>query len=102
MSFESKLNEGEFFIPECSKCKKIVWPPAEFCNHCFGIVSLKAGHFEGKIVEFSRHNEQYFCVVEFEDTIRIIANISKIPTIGQKVIMSKCGISNGNYFFQVI
>ena len=102
MSFESKLNEGKFFIPECSKCKKIVWPPAEFCNHCFGIVSLKEGPFEGKIVEFSRQNEQHFCVVEFEDTIRIIANISKIPTIGQKVIMSKCGISNGNYFFQVI
>jgi uncharacterized OB-fold protein len=102
MSFESKLNEGEFFIPECSKCKKIVWPPTEFCNHCFGIVSLKEGPFEGKIVEFSRQNQQYFCVVEFEDTIRIITNISKIPTIGQKVIISKCGISNGNYSFQVI
>lgn len=102
MSFESKLNEGEFFIPECTECKKIVWPPAEFCNHCFGTVSLKEGPFEGKIMEFSRQNEQYFCLVEFENTIKIIANISKIPIIGQKVKISKCGINAGNYFFQVI
>ncbi len=102
MNFESKLNEGEFFIPECAECKKIVWPPTEFCNHCFGIVTLKKGPFEGTIMEFSRQNEQYFCLVEFEDTIKIIANISKTPTIGQKVKISKCGISNGNYFFQVI
>ena len=102
MNFESKLNEGKFCIPECTECKKIVWPPAEFCNHCFGIVSLKEGDFVGKIIEFSRQNEQYFCLVEFEDIIRIMANISDAPKIGQMVKLSKCGINNGNYFFQVI
>ena len=48
MNFESKLNDGEFCIPECTECKKIVWPPAEFCNHCFGNISLKDGPFVGK------------------------------------------------------
>jgi uncharacterized OB-fold protein len=102
MNFESKLNEGIFCIPECVECKKIVWPPSEFCNHCFGKVSLKEGPFVGKIIEFSRQDKQYFCLVEFEDAIRIMAKIPKIPNIGQSVKISKCGISNGNYFFQVI
>ncbi len=102
MSFETKLNEGIFCVPECNECKKIVWPPAEFCSHCFGTVSPKEGDFEGKIIEFSSKNGQCFCVVEFERAFRIIAAISKTPGIGQSVKISKCGISDGNYFFVVI
>lgn len=102
MNFESELIDGKFCIPECVECGKIVWPPSKFCNHCFGIVSLKQGDFEGKIIEFSSQNEQYFCMVEFEESIRIMANISKSPKIGQIVKISKCGINDGNYFFQVI
>ncbi|MDF2422070.1 MAG: zinc ribbon domain-containing protein [Nitrosopumilus sp.] len=102
MSFETKLNEGIFCIPECNECKKIVWPPAEFCSHCFGTVSPKEGDFEGKIIEFSSKNGQCFCVVEFEKAFRIIATISKTPGIGQSVKISKCGISDGNYSFVVI
>ena len=101
MSFEYELLQGKFCIPECTVCKKIVWLPAEFCNHCFGLVSLKKGDFEGKIIEFSRQNEEYFCVVEFENTIRLMAKILGIPEIDQMVKISKCGISNGNYFFYV-
>ena len=102
MNFESKLSEGEFWIPECTKCKKIVWPPAEFCNHCFGDVTLKEGPFVGKILEFSSQNQQNFCLVEFENTIRIMAKILKKPKLGQAVKISKCGISDGSYFFEVI
>lgn len=102
MSFETKLNKGIFCIPECTECKNIVWPPAEFCNHCFGIVSIKKGDFKGKIIEFSSKNEQYFCVVEFEKTFKIIATISQMPHVGQSVKISKCGIFEGNYFFTVI
>lgn len=101
MSFESELSQGQFCIPECTICKKIVWPDSDFCNHCFGPVSLKKGDFEGKIIEFSRQNEEYFCVVKFEGTVKVIAKISKIPKINQIVKISKCGISNGNHFFYV-
>jgi uncharacterized OB-fold protein len=101
MNFEPRLSRGEFCIPECEKCKKTVWPPAEFCSHCFGTVSLKQGDFEGKIIEFSRQDEQYFCMVEFFNGIRIMANISKTPKIGKRVKISKCGIRDGSYFFQV-
>ena len=101
MSFESELSQGKFCIPECTVCKKVVWPPAEFCNHCLGEVSLKKGDFEGKIIEFSKQDEGYFCLVEFEKKIRIISKISQIPKIGQTVKISKCGITNGDYFFHV-
>jgi len=101
MNFESELTKGVFCIPECAKCKKIVWPPSEFCNRCFGEVYLKKGNVEGKIIEFSKHNEDYFCLVEFEKTIRIMAKILEYPKIGQIVKITKCGISNGSYFFNV-
>jgi len=39
--------------------------------------------------------------VEFENTFRIIANIAKIPKIGQSVKISKCGLKKGDYFFIV-
>jgi uncharacterized OB-fold protein len=101
MNFESDLVQGVFSIPECTVCKKIVWPPTEFCDHCFGMVSLKRGDFEGKIIEFSRQGEEYFCIVEFEKTIRVMAKISQTPKIDQIVQISKCGVNNGNYFFYV-
>ena len=100
MSFEAELTKGVFSIPECKSCRKVIWPPAEFCNQCFGSVNLKKGEFEGKIIEFSKQDSEYFCLVEFERDVRVFAKISETPEIGKKVKISKCGIVNGSYFFQ--
>ncbi|MDH3312790.1 MAG: zinc ribbon domain-containing protein [Nitrosopumilus sp.] len=102
MNFETELSQGNFYIPECTKCTKVVWPPSEFCNHCFGEVLLKKKVSEGRIIEFSRYDDAYFCLVEFEKEIRVMAKISNMPKIEQRVKISKCGISNGNYFFHII
>jgi len=102
MNFETELARGNFYIPECVKCMKVVWPPSEFCNNCFGEVLLKKKAFEGKIIEFSRKDDEYFCLVEFEKEVRVMVKTSHIPKIGQIVKISRCGISNGNYFFHVI
>lgn len=101
MSFESELSKGKFCIPKCNNCKKTVWPPAEFCSICNGKITLENGDFEGKIIEFSKQNEDYFCIVEFEKAIRIMAKMSKKPEIDQIIKISKCGIVDGSYFFQV-
>ena len=101
MNFESELSKGNFYIPKCTKCSKIVWPPSEFCNHCFGDISFKNKVFEGKIIEFSRKDEVYFCLVEFEKEIRVMAKMFNMPKIGQKVKILKCGIVDKNYFFQI-
>ena len=88
MSFETELSEGKFSIPECTVCKKIIWPPIEFCNSCYGKMTLKKGDFEGEIIEFSKQNEDYFCIVEFEKIIRIMVesnNKALIKTTINKV-----------------
>ena len=56
MNFEEELTKGNFTIPECSSCKKIVWPPAEFCDVCYNETRLKSGQFSGKIIEFSKQD----------------------------------------------
>ena len=101
MSFEEELSKGNFMIPECTVCKKSVWPPAEYCNGCMGKTTLKKGDFQGKILEFSNQNEDFFCIVEIEDSFRIMAKMSKEPQIDQLVKISKCGIKDGGYFFEV-
>ena len=101
MNFEEELSKGNFCLPECNKCKKIVWPPSEFCNNCFGEIHLKKEKLDGAIIEFSKHKNSFFCVVEFEGNIKIMAKCNSIPTKGQKVRIDSCGIENGSYFFYV-
>lgn len=101
MNFESELSSGRFCIPSCMQCKKVVWPPTEFCSRCFGTITLKHGDFAGKIVEFSEYHDHYFCVVEFEGSVQVMAKISNMPVVGQSVKIVQCGISDGNYFFNV-
>ena len=98
MSFEKELEKGQFCIPECMVCKKLVWPPSEFCDKCDGETSLKKEEFEGKIIEFSRQNEEYFCMVEFCDSIP--DNFIHHGT--QEELWLECGIDKNNYFFHVI
>ena len=76
MSFESELSKGKFLIPECDVCKKFVWPPSEFCNACMGKTSLREDDFKGTVIEFSRQNEHYFCIVEIEHSFRIMAKMT--------------------------
>ena len=88
MSFEKELEQGRFYIPECLACKKLVWPPSEFCDSCNEETSLRKEEFKGKIIEFSRQNEEYFCMVEFGDSIRIMAKMIALPKKDQIVKIS--------------
>jgi|TARA_B110000467_G_C18005377_1_gene307648 uncharacterized protein len=101
MSFEKELENGKFYIPECTVCKKLVWPPSEFCDKCNGEISLKKEEFEGKIIEFSRQSEEYFCIVEFCDSVRIMAKMNTCPKKDQTVKILKCGIKDGSYYFHI-
>lgn len=102
MNFETELKKGEFFISECPKCKKIVWPPSEFCNQCLDHNSWRKSSGKGKIIEYSKKENTYFCVAEIEDSIKIIGElISGKPKVGNQIKICDCGISNGNYFFKI-
>ena len=101
MNFEEELKKGNFMIPECNKCKKIVWPPTSFCDSCFGKIVLKEKQIQGKIITFSKQKKEYFCVVEFEGNIKIIAKSKREPKKNQTVEIIRCGIENDSYFFEV-
>ncbi len=101
MNFESEIKKGNFVVGECTKCKKTVWPPSDYCNRCFGEVVLKKAPEEGKIIEFSKEGENYFCLVEFEKEVKIMGKISSgVPKNNQIVKIEKCGIQDDNYFFE--
>jgi len=102
MNFESELKKGNFIIAECLHCTKIVWPPSESCNKCFKEVSWRKSSGEGKIIEFSKQDNNYFCLVEIENSIKIIGKISSgKPYIGKNIKIEKCGIKEGNYYFEI-
>ena len=98
MNFEAELEKGNFVVSECHKCKKIVWPPSEFCNVCLKEVSWRKSSGEGKILEFSRQNENFFCVAEIENSIRLIGKIvSGLPEVGKKVKIESCSVEGQDY-----
>ena len=101
MNFELELKKGNFPISECKHCKIIVWPPSEFCNQCFNENSWRECSREGKIIEFSKKENVYFCVVEIENSIRIMGEIvSGIPKTNGVVKMIDCGVINNDHFFK--
>jgi uncharacterized OB-fold protein len=101
MNFEEQLRNGNFQIAECINCKKIVWPPSDFCNQCLNEVCWRKCSNEGKIIEFSKQNNFYFCLAEFENNIKIIGKISSgIPEKDKQVRLERCGIKDGKYFFE--
>jgi len=102
MNFEFELKKGKMIIPECNHCNIIVWPPSNFCNQCLNEVTWKPSLYEGKIIEFSMQNDNYFALVEIEDSIRVLGKISSgIPTVGQHVKIEKCGVKEGSYYFEM-
>jgi len=102
LNFESELKKGKFLISECNHCKKIVWPPSEFCNQCLNENSWRKCSPIGTIIEFSKKENKYFCVAKFENSIKIIGEIvSGIPKVNGVVEIVDCGIMNNNYFFKM-
>ena len=102
MNFESELKKGNFVIPECHHCRKITWPPSEFCNQCLDKNSWRICSNQGKIIEFSKQNETYFCIAEFEKSIRIMGKILLgKPESGKKIEVVQCGIDNDTYFLNM-
>ena len=102
MKFESELEKGNFVIGKCSKCNKITWPPSEYCSNCFGKINWRKSDGVGTILEFSKNDDSFFCLVEFEKKIRILGTLdstSKPPEIHKKVKIQKCQIDGNNYNF---
>jgi len=99
--FENELKKGNFVVSECKKCKKIVWPPNDYCNNCFGNVTWKKIFGNWKLIEFSKNENNIFCLAEFQGMIRIMGTLktnSNQPIIGQKLMLETCSYDNEKKF----
>lgn len=100
--FETELKKGNFVVSKCNYCDEIVWPPSNFCSKCLGDVTWEKAPITGKILEFSKSNNEYFCVVEMGESFRIIGRVkSGTPKIDQLATLQECGIRNNSYFFEM-
>ena len=100
--FEIELKAGNFVTSECSHCKKIVWPPNDYCDSCFKEVNWRKVSENGTIVELSRKESDIFCITEFENKIRVMGKLdTKITTVkpGQIVKLTKCSFNDKSGFF---
>jgi len=105
MKIENELKKGNFLIGECTKCKKIIWPLSQYCSNCFEDISWRKASDIGKLIEYSEKNGNIFCLVEFENTIRVIGTLivknKQQSHIGQQVKLEKFEFNNGNFNFTV-
>lgn len=97
--FEDELKNGRFVVPECPRCQKTVWPPAEFCSRCFGNVVWRTVSDAGTLIEYSAKDGKMFCIAEF-DGVRIMGTIDndQAPAAGQKIKVSSCGFDGSPKF----
>ena len=100
--FENELKNGKFVCSECPKCNKLVWPPSDFCNICFSKVKWRLVSKKGNLIEFSKKDDIFFCIAEFENTIRVMGELEtwlKIPLVGQDLDLVKCDYTDKEKFF---
>ena len=101
--FEDQLEQGIFEICYCKNCNNTIWPPKEICQMCHGEIHWKASMNVGKIVEFSKKESKYFGLIEIDDGIRILGDIScsSEPKIGKSVKMNVSFHNKPHYSFIV-
>lgn len=104
MKYEAELRKGIFVIPECSSCNKIVWPPSQYCDTCFGETIWRKGPDKGRIIESFKQDESTICLVDFGDNLKIIGKLTKYtrdPQIGDTINLESCGIRDNNHYFEL-
>jgi hypothetical protein len=98
--FDDELTKGHFVISYCNNCNRSVWPPSAYCDTCHEITSWKEGKKSGQIIEYSKKDDYYFCLIQTEDSIQILGRItdSTKPEIGQNVQLETCGFDKKPMF----
>ena len=81
------MNNNFITYGKCSKCNVITWPTLGFCTTCLEKTTQHTTQ-QGVILIYSKSDNDVFCVVEFEQSIRILGkliNPPKLIQIGQRV-----------------
>ena len=109
--FIEYIEKGRFVLPYCKKCRKTMWPPADYCRLCLNNLSLKDyRNKEGKILQFflnkfNNNNTNTIMIVVELDEVRLIGSLDQDNRNtgnieGKKVIIKKCGFIDQKIFYQ--
>ena len=87
--FDEQLEQGIFQICYCKNCDRTIWPSKDICHICHKKTDWKKSINVGTIVEFSKKDSTYFGLIEIDNGIRVLGEISSsfIPKTGQSVRM---------------
>lgn len=98
--FEQELKNNNLVCSRCTRCDRIVWPPSEFCNRCFGNVVWMPLSRNAKLIEFSHKEGQYFCIAELESGIRLMGTVESTTNlkIGEHLVLVKCDYDGAEKF----
>jgi uncharacterized protein len=90
--FETELKNNNFVCSECAKCRHLVWPPSDYCNKCFGDVIWRPVSKRATLVELSSKDGKYFCIGEFENSIRVFGTLEGNSNLikGQNLTLKYC------------
>jgi uncharacterized OB-fold protein len=94
--FFDHLEAGEFWIPVCSSCRAVAWPPSAHCPKCLAPTILSRHEPAGILVEFSksyvRSKEGTFGIIDAEG-MRIVGKLhGEGHYIGMRMKMVSCGV----------
>ena len=103
MSFEEDLSGGVLTVSTCPKCRITVWPPSKICSRCFGPTDRRRCAGTGKVAEYSRDGQRYFCIAELDEGFRIMGSLSSgtAPRIGQRIRLKRAGMDGDGYEFEM-
>ena len=101
--FEEQLGQGIFQICCCENCNNTIWPPKEICHMCNNETVWRKSKNLGKIIEFSKRDSTYFGIIEIDNGIRLLGEISCVstPKTGQSVKMKVSFHKKPHYSFIV-
>ena len=100
--FETELKAGNFITSERIHCNKIIWPPSDYCDNCFEKVIWRKVSPNGKLIEWSKKDNDILCIAEFENSIRIIGKLNSknvMPKPGQLIKFEKSTFNDKPGFF---
>ena len=103
--FEEELRLGNFVTSECQYCNKIIWPPNNYCDNCLRDVVWRDVSTIGKLIEWSKNENGIFCMVEFENVIRILGKLDSkniMPKPGQLLKFINCSLNDKPKFFFIL
>lgn len=92
----------KLMISRCVRCKSTAWPPQESCRECFADTRVVQASDTGTIVGFSKKDDVYFCVADF-DGIRIMCSLcSQVePVTGQRVRFDRYHTTKDGHAFEI-